>query len=65
MEMPRRYLRIVKWLGLTPAIGVCVACGKEFKVPLTLLCKTADAKTSLDEQFYRHKCQREDTSRAS
>jgi hypothetical protein len=56
VPLPKRYLRVVKWLGLTPAIAVCVSCGKEFKVPLTLLSKTTDAKTSLDEQFYRHEC---------
>jgi hypothetical protein len=54
--MPKRKLRVVKWLGTSPAIGVCEYCGKQFKVPLTALAKTIDAQASLKEQFDRHKC---------
>jgi hypothetical protein len=55
--MPKRALRVVKWLSTTPANGVCELCGKEFKVPLPALTKTADAKANLQEQFDRHQCQ--------
>ena len=58
--MSKRYLRVVKWLGSTPAIGACTYCSKEFTVPLTLLSKTTDAQANLQEQFDRHKCQREE-----
>jgi hypothetical protein len=54
--MAKRNLRVTKWLSTTPAIGICMACGKEFKAPLTALTKTKDAQTSLQEQFDRHKC---------
>jgi hypothetical protein len=57
--MPKRALRVVKWLNSTPAIGVCEFCSHQFKVPLTALTKTADAQANLQEQFERHKCKRE------
>jgi hypothetical protein len=56
----KRTLRVSKWLSTTPAIGVCTACSREFKVPMTSLHKTADAQVSFQEQFERHKCQSED-----
>lgn len=49
-------LRVLKWLSSTPAIGVCTHCGQQFKVPLTALAKTNDAKANLQQQFNRHKC---------
>lgn len=60
--MPKRNLRVVKWLIATPAIGVCEFCQKEFKVPMTSLAKTVDAQANLQEQFDRHKCKRLDES---
>jgi hypothetical protein len=50
-------LRVMKWLGPTPAIAVCEGCNQEFKVPLTVLAKTAAAQAYLQEQFQRHKCE--------
>jgi hypothetical protein len=38
-------------------------CGKQFKVPLSALAKTADAQANLQEQFGRHKCKKEDPAR--
>jgi len=61
--MPKPRLRIVKWLGSTPAIGVCEFCSSQFKVPLTAMAKTAEAQTNLQEQFDRHKCKSEDARR--
>src|ERR1700678_2988060 len=58
--MPKRSLKVVKWLSSTPAIGVCTDCSKEFKVPMTSLSKTIDAQAFLQEQFDRHRCQREE-----
>jgi hypothetical protein len=63
--MPKRNLRVVKWLGSTPAIGVCEFCSHQFKVPMTALAKTAEAQASLQEQFDRHKCERQDASQAA
>ena len=50
-------LRVMKWLGPIPAIAVCEGCGREFKVPLSVLAKTAGAQAYLQEQFQRHKCE--------
>jgi hypothetical protein len=61
--MGKRALRVVKWLSTTPAIGVCAFCGKQFKVPIPALTKTADAQANLQEQFDRHNCKPLDSSR--
>jgi len=60
--MLQRRLRVAKWLSTTPAVGVCARCSREFKVPMSALRRTADAQASLQEQFDRHKCVREDSS---
>jgi hypothetical protein len=54
--MAKRILRVVKWLGMTPAVGVCAFCSREFRVPMTELKKTADAQKSMQMMFDRHKC---------
>jgi hypothetical protein len=56
--MATRALRVVKWLSSTPATGMCTACTKQFKVPMTALSKTKDAQESLQQQFDQHKCAR-------
>lgn len=63
--MTRHSVRVVKWLSSTPAVGVCTFCSREFKVPMTALTRTADAQASLQEQFDRHKCEREVAKQAS
>ena len=60
--MIQRNIRVVKWLSSTPAIGVCTFCSPEFKVPMSALTRNADAQASLQEQFDRHKCEREESS---
>jgi len=35
--MPKRNLRVLKWLGTTPAVAVCTMCNREFKVRLSEL----------------------------
>jgi hypothetical protein len=60
--MIQRRLRVAKWLSTTPAVGVCTLCGREFKVPMSALRRTADAQSSLQQQFDRHKCEPEDSS---
>ena len=63
--MIQRRLRVAKWLSTTPAVGVCTICSREFKVPMIALKRTADAQSSLQEQFDRHKCGAEGSSEAS
>ena len=45
--MPKRNLRVIKWLGTIPAVGVCTFCNTPFSVPLTSLKRVADAQESL------------------
>ena len=52
----KRHLRVVKWLGTIPAVGVCTSCNRQFKVPLAALRRVADAQESLRLQFKEHKC---------
>jgi hypothetical protein len=55
--MPKRNLRVTKWLSMTPAVGVCTSCSREFKVPMTALSKTKEAQVNLQQQFEQHKCE--------
>ena len=61
-SMIQRRLRVVKWLTTTPAVGVCILCSREFKVPMSALKRATDAQASLQEQFDRHKCEPQDSS---
>jgi len=54
--MAKRNLRVLKWLGTTPAIAVCTACNREFKVPLEVLKRVGGAVEDLKVQFARHEC---------
>jgi hypothetical protein len=56
MTVAKRILKVIKWLGMTPAVGACVACTQEFKVPLDILKRTRDAQENLQAQFDRHVC---------
>lgn len=58
--MAKRSLRVVKWLGTIPVVGVCTACSRNFKAPTTP--STADAQESLSKQFAEHKCESLDSS---
>ncbi len=55
--MPKHNLRVLKWLGTTPAIAVCTMCNHEFKVPLSALKRVASAQENLQLQFAEHQCQ--------
>jgi hypothetical protein len=57
--MPKRNLRVLKWLGTTPAIAVCTACSREFKVPLESLKRLTSAQEYLTLEFSRHPCTQE------
>jgi hypothetical protein len=54
--MPKRNLRVLKWLGMIPAVAVCTICNLEFKVPLAALKRLSDAQESLRRQFAEHVC---------
>jgi hypothetical protein len=63
--MLKRNLRVIKWLGTVPALGVCTLCNRQFTVPMTAITRVADAQEALRLQFTQHKCEREDTSQAA
>ena len=54
--MQKRTLKVLKWLGTVPAVAVCTACNREFKVPLQALKRVTEAQESLSVQFSQHKC---------
>ena len=54
--MAKRNLRVAKWLGTVPSVGICTLCNREFDVPLTAMRRVADAQESLRKQFTEHKC---------
>lgn len=58
--MPKRNLRVLKWLGTTPAIGVCTFCNLQFKVPMAAMKRVVDAQESLRKQFAEHTCRQLD-----
>jgi hypothetical protein len=60
LTVPKRNLRVVKWAGTVPAIGLCTFCNRQFKVPLDSMKRIADAQESLRVLFTEHKCKRED-----
>jgi hypothetical protein len=60
--MAKRNLRVLKWLGTTPAIAVCSACNREFRVPVEVLKRAGGAAESLKLQFAQHPCGHDETS---
>jgi len=54
--MAKPNLRVTKWLGTVPAIGICTNCERTFKVPLESQKRTSEAQESLRKQFVEHKC---------
>ena len=59
VAMPKRNLRVTKWVGTIPVVGVCTFCDRLFNVPVTALKRVRDAQESLRLQFAEHKCKRE------
>jgi hypothetical protein len=57
--MPKRHLRVRKWIGRVPAIAFCSACNREFKVDLMDLKQLAAVQDSLTRQFSAHRCESE------
>jgi hypothetical protein len=54
--MQKKRLRVLKWLGTVPVVGVCTLCNREFTVPVTAIKRVADAQESLKLQFDQHQC---------
>jgi hypothetical protein len=52
----KRILRVTKWIGTVPAVAVCTACAREFKVPMLQLSPSSAAQESLRVQFAEHQC---------
>jgi hypothetical protein len=61
-RMQQRNLRVIKWIGTIPVIGVCTVCDRSFTVPLPALKRVVDAQESLRVQFAQHKCKGENTN---
>jgi hypothetical protein len=57
--MAKKHLRVLQWLGTTPAIAVCSVCNREFRVPLEILKRVGGAVENLKVQFAQHQCQNE------
>ena len=55
--MPKRNLRVLKWIGTVPAIAACSLCKQEFRVAVNDLKKLAVAQESLQRQFAEHLCE--------
>src|SRR5580692_366022 len=54
--MQKGNLRVLRWLGQVPAIGVCTFCNRECKAPMAALKRVSDAQESLKVQFAGHEC---------
>jgi hypothetical protein len=52
----KRNLRVLKWIGTVPAVGLCTLCDRQFTVPVTALKRVADAQQNLTTQFDEHNC---------
>ncbi len=62
--MPKRSLRVVKWIGTVPVVAVCVACSREFKVPTNVMGRALDAQEKLRIQFVEHVCKPEEAEQS-
>jgi hypothetical protein len=61
--MPKRNLRIVKRTANIPVLGVCEYCNAQFSADPTG--RTVEGQSTIQEQFDKHKCEREDASQAA
>ena len=65
MNVAKVNLRVTKWLGTVPVVGVCTNCERTFKVPLGSLNRTSAAQESLRKQFVEHRCRGRDETEKS
>jgi hypothetical protein len=54
--MSKRNLRVLEWIGMVPAVGICSLCNLQFKVPVSAVKRVSDAQESLRIQFAEHTC---------
>jgi hypothetical protein len=54
--MPKRILRVVKWIGTTPAVGMCAACECQFTLPVASLKNVVEARAKMQALFDVHQC---------
>ena len=55
--MPKRILRVVKWIGTTPAVGICAACERQFTLPVAILKNVVEARAKMQALFDEHECE--------
>jgi len=55
--MPKRNLKVLKWLGTVPAVAACPLCNREFRVTLADAKHLSAAQDSLQRQFSAHDCE--------
>jgi hypothetical protein len=53
----KRNLRVLKWIGMVPAVGRCTLCDREFTVTVSDLKRVTDAQQSLTAKFAEHHCE--------
>jgi len=63
--MPKRELRVVKYIGPAPYLGVCTNCNQQFRVISGAIFTEGDAWNMLNGQFEAHECKPEDASQAA
>jgi len=56
MDRGMKHLRVSKWVGQIPVVGVCTLCNRALKIPMTAMNWVSDAQESLRLQFAQHKC---------
>jgi hypothetical protein len=51
-----KYLRVSKWVGQIPVVGVCTLSNRELRIPMIAMNRVSDAQESLKLQFAQHTC---------
>jgi hypothetical protein len=59
--MAKRILRVVKWIGATPAVGICAACERQFALPVAVLKNVVEARAKMQALFEEHQCEPEES----
>lgn len=57
LSMPKRILRVLKWLGSTPAVGMCAACERQFTLPMAAFKNIVEARSKMQGLFDEHECE--------
>ena len=62
--MAKRILRVVKWIGATPAVGMCAACEREFTLPVAVLKNVVEARAKMQVLFEEHQCEPKESDKS-